>query len=49
MMIQLGFAPLHLACQEGELDAAELLIKSGAEIDIQAIVSTSLLKLMLQV
>ena len=45
LLIQLGFTPLHLACQEGKADTAEVLIKSGAEIDIQAIVGISLFML----
>lgn len=35
-----GYSPLHLASKRGNIDAAQVLIKHGANVDIQNLVST---------
>lgn len=37
--MQLGFTPLHLACQEGKKDVTKMLIEFGAKPNVEATVS----------
>ena len=36
LTLQDGLPPLHIACWQGHVDVAEILLKYGAQIDIQA-------------
>lgn len=36
LTLQDGLPPLHIACWQGHVDVTEILLKCGAQIDIQA-------------
>ena len=38
-MFQDGTSPLYIACQEGHVDLADLLIKKGADLNLKKEVS----------